>query len=84
MRVLKVDLQARRMDDLAALLTEHMQAWEATLTQASTLMNALKESTDREDKARSELVTVTAALVKISDVAQRQISALEAATEDED
>ena len=75
--------QARRLDDLAQLLTSHMDAWKQTLEAAESLMTGLKEAQQREEQARSELVSVTAAQVKIAKVAQDQIAALQAETAEE-
>lgn len=78
-----LELQARRLNDLAQLLDSHAKAWQETLAEAQDLMKNLKDSQQREDQARSELVAVTAAMVKIAQVAQQQIEALQAETAEE-
>lgn len=78
-----LELQARRMNELARIHQDHTRAWEETLAQMVELMKTLRESMAATDQARSELVSVTAALVKIAQVAQAQIEALEAEAAEE-
>jgi predicted transcriptional regulator len=78
-----LELQARRMNELARIHQDHTRAWEETLMQLVELMKTLRESIAGADQARTELVSVTAALVKIAQVAQAQIEALQAEAEEE-
>lgn len=71
-----LSLQSRRMDDLAKLHESHTRQWEETLEQTRELMKAAREAQASADQARSELVSVTAALVKISQVQQQVLKAL--------
>src|SRR5690348_12159551 len=71
-----LSLQSRRMDDLAKLHESHTRQWEETLEQTRELMKAAREAQASADQARSELVSVTAALVKISQVQQQMLNAL--------
>lgn len=72
-----LDLQARRMDDLAKLHESHTRAWEESLTQVNELMKSAREAMAAADQARSELVSVTAALVKVAQVQQAMIASLQ-------
>ncbi len=71
-----LELQARRMDDLAKLHESHMRQWEESLAETRDLMKAAREAQASADQARSELVSVTAALVKVATVQQQMLQAL--------
>ena len=70
-------MQARRMDDLARLHESHTRQWEASLAEARELMKSAREAMAAADQARSELVTVTAATVRIAEVLQQTLQALQ-------
>lgn len=72
-----LELQARRMDDLAKLHESHLRQWEESLAEVRELMKAAREATASADQARSELVSVTAAQVKIAQTQQAMIAALQ-------
>lgn len=72
-----LDLQARRMDDLAKLHESHTRQWEESLAETRELMKAAREATASADQARGELVSVTAAMVKIAQVMQATLQALQ-------
>lgn len=71
-----LELQGRRLDDLAALHESHLKQWEETLEQTRELMKMARDASAAADQARAELVTATAALVKIASVMQAAITAL--------
>lgn len=70
-------LQARRMDDLAKLHESHLRQWEESLAEVRELMKSAREAQAASDQARSELVAVTAAQVKIAQVQQAMLQALQ-------
>lgn len=71
-----LSLQARRMDDLAKLHESHTRQWEESLAETRELMKAAREAMAAADQARGELVSVTAALVKVAQVQQQMLQAL--------
>lgn len=72
-----LSLQARRMDDLAKLHESHTRQWEESLAETRELMKAAREAMAAADQARGELVSVTAAQVKIAQTMQATLQALQ-------
>lgn len=70
-------LQSQRMNDLAKLHESHQQKWEASLAELDAMLKATRETMAAADQARSELVSVTAALVKVAQVQQAMIQSLQ-------
>lgn len=72
-----LSLQARRMNDLAKLHESHTRQWEESLAETRELMKAAREAMASADQARGELVSVTAALVKVAQVQQAMLQSLQ-------